>query len=203
MSEIFINDEFSNLLSGNGDKFLKHLFDKYYLELCRLSFKYVGRTDISEDIVQDVFINIWKKRYTLNYTGNIKPCLITSVINTSINYIQSKFARQDILEESYIKERSSGFDQHDELVSRELEKLVKIAIEQLPDKCRAIFILSRFSGMTYKEIADKLSISIKTVEVQISIALKKILQHLAKFGYLILFSILCFIQSFSLVQYFL
>jgi RNA polymerase sigma-70 factor, ECF subfamily len=185
----FANEEFINLLSDNGDAFLKYIFDKYYTELCRLSFKYVGRAEISEDIVQDVFIKIWNKRYTLNYSGKIKPCLITSVINTSINYIQSKFARQDILDESHIEDDISKFNQHDEIVREELEQIVKMAIEQLPDKCRAIFMLSRFSGLTYKEIADKLSISIKTVEAQISIALKKILHFLSKFGYLIFFII--------------
>ncbi len=189
MFGFFFDDEFSNLLSENGENFLKHLFNKYYLELCRLSFKYVGRTDIAEDIVQDVFINIWNKRFTLHYIGNIKPCLITSVINTSINYIHSKYARQDILEESFIKDSSSVINQHDEIVTQELGEILKIAIEQLPDKCRTIFVLSRFSGHTYKEIAEKLDISIKTVEKQISIALKKILHFISKFGYLILISL--------------
>jgi len=185
IGKIFIDEDFANLLSVSGEAFLKYLFDKYYAELCRLSFKYVGRTEISEDIVQDVFINLWNKRFVLNYKGKIKPCLITSVINTSLNYIQSKFARQNILDESHIEDDITGFNQHDEVVREELDKIVKLAIEKLPDKCRAIFMLSRFSGLTYKEIADKLNISIKTVEAQISIALKKILHFLSKFGYLI------------------
>jgi len=189
IGKIFIDEDFANLLSVSGEAFLKYLFDKYYAELCRLSFKYVGRTEISEDIVQDVFINLWNKRFVLNYKGKIKPCLITSVINTSLNYIQSKFARQNILDESHIEDDITGFNQHDEVVREELDKIVKLAIEKLPDKCRAIFMLSRFSGLTYKEIADKLNISIKTVEAQISIALKKILHFLSKFGYLILFII--------------
>jgi RNA polymerase sigma-70 factor (ECF subfamily) len=189
IGKIFSDEDFVNLLSVNGEAFIKYLFDKYYAELCRLSFKYVGRTEISEDIVQDVFINLWNKRFVLNYSGKIKPCLITSVINTSLNYIQSKFARQNILDESHIEDDITGFNQHDEVVKEELDKIVKLAIEKLPDKCRTIFMLSRFSGLTYKEIADKLNISIKTVEAQISIALKKILHFLSKFGYFILFII--------------
>jgi RNA polymerase sigma-70 factor, ECF subfamily len=189
IGKIFTDEDFVNLLSVNGEAFLKYLFDKYYAELCRLSFKYVGRTEISEDIVQDVFINLWNKRFVLNYSGKIKPCLITSVINTSLNYIQSKFARQNILDESHIEDDITQFNQHDEVVREELDKIVKLAIEKLPDKCRTIFMLSRFSGLTYKEIADKLNISIKTVEAQISIALKKILHFLSKFGYFIFFII--------------
>lgn len=182
----YTGKDFSYLLSNDGDLFLKYLFDQYYLEFCKLSFKYVGRTDIAEDIVQDVFINIWNKRFTLNCNGKVKPYLIRSVINTSLNYIKSKFVRQNMCDEDFAKNTPEKYDPHDELVKRELNQLLKIAIEQLPDKCRAIFMLSRFSDLTYKEIAEQLSISIKTVEAQISIALKKLQQFLSKLGYFLI-----------------
>jgi RNA polymerase sigma-70 factor, ECF subfamily len=182
----FNGKDFSNLLSNEGDLFLKYLFDQYYLEFCKLSFKYVGRTDIAEDIVQEVFINIWNKRFALNYSGKVKPYLLKSVINASINYIKSKFARQDMADEDFAKNTPEKYDPHDELVKSELNQLVKIAIEQLPDKCRAIFMLSRFSDLTYKEIAEQLNISIKTVEAQIGIALKKLQQFLSKLGYFLI-----------------
>ena len=186
MDHYFPNEDFSYLLTEKGDLFLKYLFDKYYLELCKLSFKYVGRTDIAEDIVQDVFINIWNKRNTLNYTGNIKPCFIKSVINASINYIQSKYARQNFVDESSAISNKSAYNQHDDIVGRELNHLIMDAIEQLPDKCRIIFSLSRFSGLSYKEIAEQLGLSIKTVEAQISIALKRVHEFLTKYGYFVL-----------------
>jgi len=186
MDKLYPGEEFSHLLSDQGDLFLKYLFDTYYLEFCKLSFKYVGRTDIAEDIVQDVFINIWNKKFSLNCTGNIKPYLIRSVINTSINYVQSKFAKQNICEEEFAKNTPADHNPHDEFVGNELSKLIKIAIEQLPDKCRTIFMLSRFSGKSYKEIADELSISVKTVEAQMSIAFKKIQLFLSKFGYFLI-----------------
>jgi len=186
MNLLYPGDDFSYLLSEQGDLFLKYIFDKFYLEFCKLSFKYVGRTDIAEDIVQDVFINIWNKRFNLNCNGKIKPYLIKSIINTSINYIQSKFAKQNMCDEDFAKNIPGGYDPHNELVKCELNQLVKIAIEQLPDKCRAIFMLSRFSDLSYKEIAEQLSISIKTVEAQISIALKKLQQYLSKFGYFLI-----------------
>jgi RNA polymerase sigma-70 factor, ECF subfamily len=186
MNLLYPEKDFSYLVSNEGDIFLKYLFDKYYLEFCKLSFKYVGRTDIAEDIVQEVFINIWNKRFNLNCNGKVKPYLIKSVINASLNYIKSKFARQDMCDEDFAKNTPEKFDPHDELVKNELNQLVKIAIEQLPDKCRAIFMLSRFSDLSYKEIAEQLSISIKTVEAQISIALKKLHQFLSKFGYFLI-----------------
>ena len=186
MDQLYPNEDFAHLLTVRGDLFLKYLFDKYYGELCKLSFKYVGRADIAEDLVQDVFINIWNKRYTLQYTGNIKPCLITSVINTSINYSKSKFARQLMVEECVVQIHSGSDSPHHEVVRMELEQLLKIAIAQLPGRCRSIFSLSRFSGMTYKEIAEQLNISIKTVEAQMTIALKRIQHFLEKYGYFFL-----------------
>jgi len=183
MDHHFPNEDFSYLLSEKGDLFLKFLFDKYYLELCKLSFKYVGRTDIAEDVVQDVFVNIWNKRNTLNYSGNIKPCFIRSVINTSINYIQSKYARQQFVDESSAISNKSGYDQHDEIIGKELNSHIMEAVEQLPDKCRIIFSLSRFSGLSYKEIAEQLGLSVKTVEAQISIALKRVHEFLSKYDY--------------------
>lgn len=183
MRQAFHNEDFSNILANDGNLFLKYLFDKYYVELCKLSFKYVGRTDVAEDVVQDVFINIWNKRNTLNYTGAIKPCFIRSVINASINHVQSKFVRQNRVDEDEALHNPTNYNQHDALVSQELDQLLKTAIEQLPDKCRAIFVLSRFSGLSYKEIADQLKISVKTVETQISIALKRIHDFLTLIGY--------------------
>ena len=187
MGQHFPNDDFSYLLSDKGELFLKYLFDKYYSDLCKLSFKYVGRADIAEDLVQEVFINVWNKRNDLKFEGNIRPCLTTSVINTSINYIKSKFARQLMEDESSIQNSAAFDDPHAEMVSQELDDLLKQAIEQLPDRCRTIFSLSRFSGLTYKEIADQLNLSVKTVEAQMSIALKRIHDFLLKYGYLLLF----------------
>lgn len=187
MGHPYPNEDFTYLLTDKGDLFLRHLFDRYYGELCKLSFKYVGRADVAEDLVQDVFINLWNKRNTLQYTGNIKPCLITSVINTSINYTKSKFARRLLVEDTTAHYKSDNYNQHDQLVSDELNDLVRMAIEQLPDRCRIIFTLNRYSGLSYKEIAHQLSISVKTVEAQMTIALKRMQQFLARFGYLVAF----------------
>lgn len=188
--KLYAEDDFSNLLSKQGDRFLKYIFDKYYSDLCKLSYKYAGRTDIAEDIVQEVFINIWNKRYTLNATGSIKPYLVKSVINASINYIRSKFVRQHSSETSNIKENSLDYTPHDDAVQQELHLLLKVAIEKLPDKCRTIFSLSRFSNLSHKEIAGELNISLRTVEAQIRIALQKIRQFLLRFGYVLLLFLL-------------
>lgn len=174
-------------MAENGEQFLKSVFNAYYGELCKLSFKYVGRAEIAEDIVQDIFINIWNKRIQLNNPGNIKPYLIKSVINSSINYIQSKFGRQQFSGEMGLLENHLAYSHVDDLTSSELQRLIKQSIEKLPAKCRVIFVLSRFSDLSYREIAEKLGISVKTVETQMSIALKRMQQFLIKGGYPFLF----------------
>jgi RNA polymerase sigma-70 factor, ECF subfamily len=180
---MFPDEKFSNLLSENGAVFLRIVFDKYYGELCRLSFKYVGRTEIAEDIVQEIFINIWNKRFQLDNTGNIKPYLIRCAINASINYIKSKYNRLHLEMDVSLLEERSDYSPLDELKGSELLNLIKQAIETLPDKCRIIFVLSRFSNLTYREIAEKLGVSVKTVEAQVSIALRRLEKHVNKGGY--------------------
>ncbi len=182
----FEGEDYSNLVSKNGELFLKYIFDKYYLDFCKLSFKYVGRLDIAEDIVQNVFIHIWSKRFEINYSGSVKPYFTKSVVNASLNYLKSKFNQQHTSDEDKFKEKLTEFDQMDELAGQELHRLLKVAIGQLPDKCRAVFMLSRYSNLSYKEIAQELNISVKTVEAQIRIALQKIRQFLSKYGYVFL-----------------
>ena len=183
MQQKFTGEDFSLLLSNEGELFLKYLFDRYYRELCQLSFRYVGRSDVAEDIVQEVFINIWNSRFTLNYVGLIKPCFIKSVINTSLNYINSKYGRI-IFEELKLVISEKKIEENN-LESKELEKLIEFAIAQLPVKCRAIFSMSRLSGLSHKEISENLNISVKTIEAQITIALRKIHNYLMKAGYFI------------------
>ena len=186
----FISEDFSLLLGNNGERFLKYLFDKYYKELCRLSFRYVGRSDIAEDIVQDIYISIWNKRHSLQYTGPVKPCFIRSVINASLNYINSQHAQQHFDDESKLNSHISAHTHFEMLEGKELEDMLLLAIEQLPDKCRTIFSMSRMSGLSHKEIAEKLNISTKTIEAQITIALSRLHQFLQQMGYFTMFLIL-------------
>jgi RNA polymerase sigma-70 factor, ECF subfamily len=179
----FSNEDFSCLLTNNGEVLLRYLFDKYYDELCRLSFRYTGRSDVAEDMVQEVFINIWNKRHSLNYQGKIKPYLIRSVINSSLNHIKSKHEKHIFEDDKILAIFDANPGYHEDLNTKELEKLLETAIGKLPDKCREIFVLSRLSELSHKEIAEELDISTKTIEAQITIALKKIRQFLSQVGY--------------------
>lgn len=156
------------------------LFQEFYVQLCRFSVKYVREETISEEIVQEVFLTLWEKRNDLVIRSSLKAYLFQSVKNSSLNYLNSRFAKQDFQRDYFDQKEVPVNDTQEALAHDELQKIVQEAIDQLPTKCRAIYSLSRNTGMSYKEIAEHLGISIKTVESQMGIALKRLrtfLQH--------------------------
>lgn len=163
-------------IKGNDRNAFDVLFRKYYAELVRLAFFYTKSPDIAEEVVQEMFIGLWQNRKKINIHTTVKSYLCISVKNTALNKIKSDKTRQ-MYESQYTKNISDDQSEAERL--EELKKAVYKAIENLPEKCKNIFELSRFDGLTYQEIADYLQISKKTVENQMGIALKK-LRHFIK-----------------------
>jgi RNA polymerase sigma-70 factor (ECF subfamily) len=148
------------------------LFRKYFPSLTHFARKYVPDNDTAKEIAHDVFLNLWAKRDNVDSSTSLKSYLFTSVYNRCMNYIrdQRKFNRDskilDIIEQE-VQEVP-----HDHLETMELESKIIESLNSLPDRCREIFMLSRFEEMSYAEIAERLGISVKTVETQISKALR-------------------------------
>lgn len=156
------------------------LFHEYYANLSRFAFTYVKDEDAAEEIVQEVFVNLWQKQ-DINEVTSIRSFLYISVKNRSINYLRDHKTR--ILHENeYAMEcEKNMFYENTEYEYQQIEEAVKNAIGELPDKCREIFELSRNENLTYQQIADQLNISKKTVENQISIAIKKLKNSLKNY----------------------
>lgn len=154
---------------GDVDAFSK-IFEKYYAVLCYFSAKYLKDLDLSRSLVQQFFIDLWLRHEKLSVTHSLKSYLYTSVKNRSIDYLRSQKSTTSL---KAIKHEES-VSVYDKIAVSELNASINTAINQLPEKCRNIFILSRFDGLKYGEIAQKLNISVKTVEMQMSIALKKL-----------------------------
>ena len=115
-------------------------------------------------------MSLWKnKEYLHNINTSLKLYLRKAAYNKSINKLKTKVYFNEVDDDNL---SNDAFDQHSNIVIEELEKKIQLAIDDLPMKCRTIFILSRFHDKTYKEISEDLNISIKTVENQISKALK-------------------------------
>ncbi|MEN8250372.1 MAG: RNA polymerase sigma-70 factor [Bacteroidota bacterium] len=164
----------NKLESGDIHTF-EMLYNEHYTSLCHFSQRFVFDLDTAKEIVQDVFIRIWEKRSSLPAEISLKTYLYTSVRNKCIDYlkhlkVENEFHKMRIREILESGNNTSNSMDHplDGLISKELENVIVDAIENLPEKCREIFELSRFEGLKYREIAEELNISVKTVETQMS-----------------------------------
>ncbi|MBN2275495.1 MAG: RNA polymerase sigma-70 factor [Bacteroidales bacterium] len=169
------------------DKILKIQFEKLFREhftaLCYFARKYLGDLDSSKEIVHSVFIKIWENRSQFDWDKPAKSYLFTSVYNRSMNFIRDnrKFVAHDPSELREEFTDTAAFADNMEVA--ELEGKIKSALQRLPEKCREVFELSRFEGKKYAEIAVQLNISLKTVESQMSKALKILKDELKEYLY--------------------
>lgn len=170
------------------------LFRSEFKGLCFFAQKYVKDLDTAREIVQESFINLWEKRATVDSSRSVKSYLTTAIHNKCHNYLRdNKKFNTNLLEIENLIEISQISD-NDFLVEQELHQSIQVAIEALPERCREIFLLNRYENLKYQQIADKLGISVKTVEAQMSKALRHMRLRLA--GYLVLFpALLAFVQS--------
>ncbi len=164
----------------------EELFRKYFPSLMAFSRRILGNEEDAREVVHQVFVNLWEKRNDIDLSTSLKSYLFTSVNNRSLNMIRDrkKFSSEEV------PESAGDWDVSAQIESMELEEKIRGAIDSLPEKCREIFELNRFEGLKYSEIANKLDISVKTVENQMSKALKILREQLAKYMTILLWLIL-------------
>ena len=178
-------------ITGALDKpAFEELFRSFFPGLVLFAQKYLPDQDTAKEIVHNVFINLWEKRGNVDAGSSLKSYLFTSVHNRCLNHIrdQKKFDK----DETHLQRLDSTdfADGKDRLEEQELEDRMYDALQALPEKCREVFTLSRFEGLKYVEIAEQLGISVKTVEAQISKALRILREKLIDYlTILILFMI--------------
>ena len=158
----------------------KALFKKHYTYLCSVSYGVCNDANAAQDMAQEVFLTIWRNRHKLHINTSWESYLKRAVINRTINHIKSKYQSSTSLDWEDRDVRTDDSAQK-LLEYRELDEAMQKAIASLPEKCKEIFLLSRFSDLKNKEIATKLDISIKTVENQITKALKLLRIHYLEF----------------------
>jgi RNA polymerase sigma-70 factor (ECF subfamily) len=163
--------------------------------LCFFAQKYVKDFETAKEIVQDAFISLWEKRETIDMDRPVKSYLTTVIHNKCTNYLRDnrKFD-QYILNIENLADVPE-YEGADTLVEDELKTKIDDAISELPEKCKEIFMMSRYENLKYQEIADKLDISVKTVETQMSKALQHMRLRLAEYISLIVALILSFISK--------
>ncbi|MFW5755240.1 MAG: RNA polymerase sigma-70 factor [Tangfeifania sp.] len=179
---------FQQIKKGDEAAFSR-LFDGYYSALCMFANKYLRDMDLSRSLVQQVFIDLWTKRESITVSTSVKSYLYTTVKNRCIDVLRKEKTTTAISESV---ENLNQIPFRDLIEEAELNDRINASINQLPEKCREIFLLCRFEGLKYSEIAENLGISVKTVEMQMGIALKKLRDSLSDYQ---MINLLVFIYS--------
>ena len=168
------------------------LFREYYSRLCCFANRFISNMPESEEIVQEVFLKIWKRKNELQLDNRLSSYLFKSVQNLCLNFIEHRKIEDNYYEviELLYKDNNMNFNVYESVLFNELQQNIDKAVNSLPDECRKIFSMSRQDGLKYTEIAEKLNISVKTVETQISRALTKLKFELKDFLVLFIISFL-------------
>jgi RNA polymerase sigma-70 factor (ECF subfamily) len=168
----FTDTTIIRLLKDRNETGFEQVFKFYFKNLHRYALTILQDHDQAEDIVQNVFYKLWDKMDSLHFQDSIAAYLYRAVYNESLNHLKHKKVRLNY--QTYItrnmKDQTDGA--HRKVMFSELERRLQSAINELPEQCRAIFQMSRFEELRYLEIAQRLGISVKTVENQMGKALK-------------------------------
>lgn len=173
--------EYWQLISEGDKTAFEHVFKTWYQPLCNYGCSVIKDMDEAEEIVQNVFFNIWNKRQSLGITTSIKSYLYRAVHNDCLNRIKHGKVRT-MYAEDYRSRMNGGFEDSVSLIdAKELNKRINEAIDELPEQCGLVFRLSRFEQLKYSEIADQLDISVKTVENHMGKALRILRESLKEY----------------------
>ncbi|WP_182961176.1 RNA polymerase sigma-70 factor [Pedobacter gandavensis] len=170
---VLVDEELLSLLETDNESGLKLIYDQYWERLYLAAFSILKDADPCKDIVQDVLLQLWIRRAEVKI-DSLRAYLFTAVRYKVLSYIKSANNRKVFIEPEEL-EKLAGFNlMKDRLNEQDVEKLLERGIALLPNRCQQVFLLSRMEHLSNKEIASKMGISVKTVEAQISIALKQL-----------------------------
>jgi RNA polymerase sigma-70 factor (ECF subfamily) len=190
-------ESIGTLLAQRDEAAFEQMFKTYFKRLHAYAFTILKDEIQAEEIVQQVFFKLWERNSrnspgeNLSLTGSVSSYLYRAVHNESLNYIKHHKVRSDHQLSVAYNMKNEVEHPAKKIMAGELEKKIRAALNELPEQCRTVFQMSRFDELKYREIADKLGISIKTVENQMSKALKLLRVKLADF----LIFILLFIHN--------
>jgi RNA polymerase sigma-70 factor (ECF subfamily) len=159
----------------------EQLFKAHYAPLHRYAYRMVDDEDAAEEIVQSTFVKLWEGRQTLRIEESGQAYLYRAVHNRSLNYLEHQKVKRAHEAHVMLQGEASSNDSDSTTRLRTLEAKLDAALKRLPEGCRTVFQLSRFEDLKYREIADRLGLSVKTVEAQMSKALRILRTELAEF----------------------
>ena len=172
----------------------ENFYITWYSRVKHFARDYVLSDEEAENITQDVFLDFYQKRDTLDFHINVIAYLFTSVKNRCIDYLRRKLLEQEAatkMQEDFDLSFRMKFDSLEAFdvdgLSEDIKDIIEKALNALPERCREIFILSKLEGKKQKEIAEELNVSVKTIETQMTIAYKKLREELKNHLPLLLF----------------
>jgi len=186
---VFDDTELAQALKKGEQEAYEYIFRTYYNSLCRYAVTFLREPNIAEEMVQDCFCTLYLKRKSLQINQSLKFYLFQMVRNRCLNHLKQEKIRQGklaLLHED-LRNREDFFDLvSDASRNHELQKKIRAAVEQLPQQCRKVFELGKYSGLSYPEIANELEVSVKTVEKHMSKALSILREELSGKLFLVL-----------------
>lgn len=174
-----VHDELEQLLQVDPEQAINMIYKEYYQQLYLVVLKIVKQRCVAEDVMQDIMMEIWKKRERIVLNTSIYGYLKRSCVNRSLNHLRQNKMQ---FEHDNVLEQESAPDLTDHFVEvNDLNEIIAATILVMPERCRLTFILSRYKHLSYKEISRELKVSTKTVEHQISKALKMLKAEIAPY----------------------
>lgn len=180
MQQEYTDQELKALFQKDAEQAIELLFRLYYKKVCQAVYKIIPKEETTEDLAQEVFYELWRKKDYLQIHTSYAAYLRRAAVNKALNYLRDqKIKLDDSTVVGQLKLQAPLSDE--KLEAAELQLIIDQAVDQLPERCRLVFVLSRFEQMSYKEIAEQLNISPKTVENQITKALRLLRQTLGPY----------------------
>ena len=177
----FQDEQIALRLSKRDEAAFEQVFKTHYKNLHAYAFTILKDEDEAEEMVQQVFFKLWERSEHLSFSGPIAAYLYRAVHNESLNFIKHQKVKAGHQLHVAYSMKNKTEQASPKMIRKELENKFREALNELPEQCRTVFQLSRFEDMKYKEIADKLDISVKTVENHMGKALKLLRTKLVDF----------------------
>jgi RNA polymerase sigma-70 factor (ECF subfamily) len=175
-----ISDQFLSRQIANGrEEAFDFIFRKHYRALCAQALIYIKDDDLAQSIVQDCFVSFWEKRNELKDVRNIRSYLSFMVRNRAVDHFRRIEKEQKAFSASKGEDRTESVEM--QAISKEFEEILMDAVSRLPERCRIAFEYSRFEGLKYSEIAEKMDVSVKAVEALMGRSLKILKTELVEY----------------------
>ncbi|PTT01409.1 RNA polymerase sigma-70 factor [Pedobacter sp. HMWF019] len=183
--KVYADHELIALLKANNQVGLKNIYEKYWKRLYLSAYSVLKDSDQAQDIVQEVLLQLWIRKNEADIE-KLSAYLFTAVRYKVLSYIRSADHRKVFIEDGDLEQLAGRQEPHNNLELNDINKVLELGISALPERCRQVFILSRKELLSNKEIAERLGITVKAVESQMTIALKQLRAKMGDFFFLVL-----------------